>query len=92
MGITQQQVDLVALDGGLEADALDFQLLDKALAHALDHVIDEGAAQAVQRLGLGILAVRLTMTLVAVQFGRGAARAVQSRACPWGLRQKLVGP
>ncbi len=58
MRIAQRQIDFVALHGGFEADALDFQFLDKPLADALDHVVEEGAAQAVQRLGLGILALR----------------------------------
>ena len=52
MRIAQAQVHDLALDGGLETDALDLQLLHETFAHALDHVVDERAAQAVQRLGL----------------------------------------
>jgi hypothetical protein len=57
MRITERQVHDLALNGGLEADALDFELLDEAFGHALDHVVDERAAQAVQRLGLRVIAL-----------------------------------
>ena len=53
---TECQVHHLALNGGLEADALDFELFDEAIGHALDHVVDEGAAQAVQSLGLRVVA------------------------------------
>ena len=37
---TERQVHHVALNGGFEADALNFELFDKAIGHALDHVVD----------------------------------------------------
>src|SRR6185295_20079672 len=55
MGITEIQIDDVTLNRGLEPNALNFQLLDKTIGHALDHVMDERAAQTVQGLGLRVL-------------------------------------
>src|SRR5208282_4533278 len=73
MGIAEGEVDVAALDDGLEADALDFELFDKAFADSLDHVIDDGAAQAVQGPGLGVLALAADDDAAAVEAGGGAA-------------------
>src|SRR6266540_4372991 len=43
--------------GGFEADAADLEPLAEAVDHALDHVVDERARQAVQRPGVRILAL-----------------------------------
>jgi hypothetical protein len=60
-------------DGGLETDALNLQLLDKTFGHALDHVVDERAAQAVQRLGLRVLAGAADDDVAALDLEAGAA-------------------
>src|SRR5262249_34139223 len=43
----ERQVELVAGDLGLVADAVDLELALETLGHALDHVVDEGADEAV---------------------------------------------
>ena len=53
VGVAEGEVQGGALDGGLEADALDLELLGEALAHAPHHVVQHGASQAVEGLGLG---------------------------------------
>ena len=58
MRIAEAQVDDLALHGGLETDALNFELLDEAFADAFDHVVDQRPAQAMQRLGLRVVALR----------------------------------
>jgi hypothetical protein len=75
-------------DGGLETDALDFQLLDETFGHALDHVVDERAAQAVQRLGLRVLAVAADDNLAALNLEAGARGNSQS-SLPFGPSTKL---
>ena len=83
---------LLALDGGLEADALDFQLLDKAFADALDHIIDDGAAQAVQGPGLGVLALAADDDAAAVEFGGGAAGQVKIQLALGAFDEDTFGP
>ena len=78
-------------DGGLEADALDFQLLDKAFADALDHIVDEGAAQAVQGLGLGVVAVAADKDVAAVNF-RLVRRGNSKSSLPLGPSTKTFWP
>ena len=82
--ITEAQVDDLALDGGLETDALDLQLLDKTVAHALDHVVDQRAAQAVQRLGLRIVAVAADNDFAVLDLEAGALAAIPSSSLPFG--------
>ena len=57
MGKPELHVHHPASDGGFEADAVDFELLDIALADTLDHVVDDGATEAVEGLGRRIIAV-----------------------------------
>ena len=51
VGIADRQHDRLLVHAGLVADALDLELLLVALGHALDHVGDQAARQAVQRSG-----------------------------------------
>ena len=44
-----------ALGGGAVADADDLELLGEAVGHADDHVVDEGADQAVHGTGLALV-------------------------------------
>src|SRR5208282_3064111 len=74
MRVTERHVDNFALHGGLETDALDFELLDETLGHTLDHVVDERAAQAVQRLGLRVIAVAAHDDLAVGDLQAGALR------------------
>jgi hypothetical protein len=90
MGIAQRQIDLAIDDGGFEADALDFQFLDKALADALDHVIDEGAAQAVQRLGLRVFAVAADRQNGAFELGRSAGRQLKIKLALGAFHKDLL--
>ena len=68
----KREAQLFSLDGGLETDALNLQFLDKTFGDALDHVVDEGAAQAVQGLGLGVVALAADQHVAALEAGRGA--------------------
>ena len=47
---SEAEVQVLPLHRGLEADALDLELLGEAFAHADDHVVDQGARKTVQRL------------------------------------------
>ncbi len=47
---SEAEIEVLPLDRGLEADALDFELLGETFAHADDHVVDQGARKTVQRL------------------------------------------
>ena len=48
MGIAQVHNQLLALLGHTIADAVDFQLLAEALGNAFDHVVNQGAGQAME--------------------------------------------
>ena len=74
MGETQRQVDHLAGDGSLEADALDFQFFHETVRDPLDHVVEQGAAEAVQRFGLGIFPGAADNDLVTFHLERGACR------------------
>ena len=45
----EAEVEILALDRGLEADAFDLEILGEAFAHADDHVVDQRAGKTVQR-------------------------------------------
>ena len=51
VGVADGQHDRLLVHAGLVADALDLELLLVALRHALDHVGDQAARQAVQATG-----------------------------------------
>src|SRR6478736_661097 len=71
---TEAQVHDLAGDGSLETDALNLKLLDEAVRDALDHVIDERAAQTMQRLSLRIFTSAADDDLVAFDLQAGALR------------------
>ena len=50
---------IAALDRGLEADALNLEILDEAGGNAGDHVVDQRAGEAVQRADLAVFAAAL---------------------------------
>ena len=52
VGVADRQHEVLALLLGLVADALDLQRLLVAVGHALDHVGEQRAGQAVQGLAL----------------------------------------
>src|SRR5260221_9555502 len=78
MRITERKVHHLARDGGLETDALDLQLLDKTFGDALDHVVDERAAQAMQRLRLRVFAVAADDDVAALDLEARALRQFPS--------------
>ena len=47
---SEAEIEVRPLDRGLEADSLNLELLGETLAHADDHVIDQGARKTVQCL------------------------------------------
>ena len=53
----ETEIEVLSLDRGLEADALDLELLGKAFAHADDHVVDQSAGKTVQRFHAARLGV-----------------------------------
>jgi len=55
VGTAQGKVQIAALDGGAKTHTVDFQFLHKTLGYAEDHVLDEAAGSAVQRLVLALL-------------------------------------
>src|ERR1044071_2270040 len=55
--VPQAQVHVLALNGGLEPDALDLEFLNEPFADALDHVVENGPAETVQGPGLGVVTV-----------------------------------
>ena len=50
MRLPEAQVELLALDGGLKADALDFEFLFETFANAGDHIGDQRPGETVQAL------------------------------------------
>src|SRR5204863_1828056 len=71
--IAEAQVDGLTLNGSFETDALDFELLHEPFADAADHVVNERAAEAVQRFGLGVIALAADDDFAAIDFEAGAA-------------------
>src|SRR4029453_5850563 len=59
VAVAHLQLQVLALDRGAIADAVDLQRLAVALAHALDHVAQVGAGGAPQDAGLGVPLERL---------------------------------
>ena len=67
------------MTAALETNALNFQLLDKTFDDAFgDHVVDQGAAQAMQCLGLGIVAIAAHDNLTAFNLEAQCVLAVPS--------------
>src|SRR5262249_43954670 len=66
--IPEAEVYILTLDRGFEAHALNLEFLDEAFANATDHVIDQGAAEAMKGLGLGIIALTADHDLVLLNF------------------------
>src|SRR5271170_851710 len=77
MRIAEAQVDAFALDDGLETDALNAEPFHETFTDALDHVIDQGAAQTVHGLGLGIVALAADHDLVPLDLQAGAAMELE---------------
>ena len=78
MRVTEAQVQVLALDGGLETDALDFEFLDETFAHALDHVVEDRAAQAMEGLASASSPSRDTTTFAPSTFAlvrRGSSKS-----------------
>jgi len=58
---------------GLEANTVDLELFHEPVAHAFDHVVEQRAAQAVQRARLGVLTLAADQNGRAFDLDRGAA-------------------
>src|SRR5262249_48621108 len=71
--IPETEIHGITLDRRFESDALDFELFAKAFAHAANHVIDQCAAQTVQRLCLGVVALTADDHFSIVHLKAGAA-------------------
>ena len=67
-------VHVVARHRSLEADALNLKLLNETFAHAADHVVHQGAAQAMQRFGVRVIALTADDDLAVLHLEAGAAR------------------
>src|SRR5579862_652864 len=65
----EAQVKVLSLHGGLETDALDFQILGETVGDAADHVRDEAAGEAVQGFHLPDFVLALDLDLVVVDAG-----------------------
>ena len=74
MAVAEGEIDDLPLEGGLEADALDLQLLLEAFGDTLDHVVQQRAGQAVHGLGFSGLGVSGHGDVGAVDLGLGEAR------------------
>src|ERR1051326_7100788 len=74
MGVAKTQIDLLALNGSLETDSLDFELFDKAFADSADHIIDQRSAQAVKGLGAGVVTLAADDYFILLDFEAGAMR------------------
>ena len=77
MAEAQGQIDHGALNGGLEADALDFELLLEAVRNALEHVVHQGAGKSVHGAGLAGLAVAGNAHVGAVNHRGGEGGEIQ---------------
>src|SRR6185312_2870909 len=75
--IAEGHVHGLALHGGLETDALDFELLHETFADALDHVVDQRAAEAVQRFRLRVFALAADEHIAAFHLQAGMAGQVK---------------
>jgi hypothetical protein len=49
--VAEREVELLALEGGLEADALNLEILDEAFGGTLHHAGDDGAGGAIHGTG-----------------------------------------
>ena len=90
MRVTEAQINDFALDGGLEADALDFELLHEAFTDAPDHIVENRTAQAVQRFGFRIVPLPGDEDIFAIDFGGGAARQVKVELALGSFDQDLL--
>jgi len=48
VGATESKIEIRTLDGGTQADAVDFKIFDEALGDSDDHVLDEATNRAVK--------------------------------------------
>ena len=48
MGVANRKIKLVTFDGSTEADALNFKITAEALAYSGDHVVNQGAGEAMK--------------------------------------------
>src|SRR5208283_4906284 len=66
--------EVAARHRGLEADALNFELLDETLADAAHHVVDQRAAEPMERLGARVIALSGDNDLAVLDLEVGSAR------------------
>src|SRR6185295_1060421 len=90
MRIAEAEIHILALNGGFETDALDLQLLAETFAHATHHVIHQGAAESVQRLGLGIIALAADHDLAIVDLQACAPGQFPVQLAFWPLNLHLL--
>src|ERR1700731_229385 len=86
VAIAQLQHQVLALDRGAIADALDLQVLGEALGDAGDHVVDEGAHRPPMDAGALGLALRLHHDLAVLDHGAdfAAHRQLERAELPLG--------
>ena len=87
MRFAEAQVELLALDRRLKADALDLELFLEALVDAGDHIGDQRAGKAMKCLDLPALSLRSTRNRAALRRERGQLSEDSRKACLWGLRR-----
>jgi hypothetical protein len=78
MGVPEIEGDRFALNRRFESDAVDLEFSDEPITDAFDHVIHEGAGEAVHGLGFGVLAVAGEFDLVILDRGRGSFGALDT--------------
>src|ERR1017187_1910242 len=74
MRIAQTHVYVIARHSGLETDALNLKFLDETFTDTADHIIDQGAAEAMQRFGPRVIAVAADYDLAVLYLEAGTMR------------------
>ena len=82
--VAERQLEVLALELGAVADALDLEALLEAGGHALDHVRDERARQAVQGTVLAAVGRARDDEVLALLRGPWMSRWMRSESSPFG--------
>src|SRR6266516_4284252 len=72
MRVSKAEVDGFTRNCGFKANALNLELLNKTFTYTPDHVVDQGAAEAVQRFGLSVISLTADDHVALINFQSGA--------------------
>lgn len=85
MRLPEAQVELLALDGGLKADTLDFEFLFETFANAGHHIGDQGPGETVQRFCLSRFLLTIEGDAAALHPSANCLRKIPLQLASWPL-------